>query len=120
MKCLDCNKILELPKTGRKPIRCKPCANLRTLQKVKTRYFKKHRELKQKVFEKLGNKCNVCNEKDSIVFQIDHINNDGAKDRKVFKNISAFYTYILNNNPPVQILCCNCNWRKEYYRRNGE
>ena len=45
---------------------------------------------------------------------IDHINNDGAKQRKKIKGTSAFYRWLINNNFPkgYQLLCKNCNWLK--------
>lgn len=59
---------------------------------------------------------------------IDHINNDGAEHRKLIcrdnsnKQSGAgirLYTILINNNfpPGYQVLCYNCNWTKEIYRR---
>lgn len=119
MKCLICSAALIKPHVGRNPTYCSPCGYKRNLNSVRISSKKRRDELKDKVYTKLGYKCNICSESDPIVLQVDHINNDGALDRKKFKNISEFYSHILTNSPQVQLLCCNCNWRKEYYRRNG-
>jgi len=119
MKCLTCKIQLIKPKTGRPPTFCESCGYKRNLNNARLSGKKRHDNLKHEVYTKLGYKCNICGESDAIVLQIDHIDNDGSKDRKRFKNMPSFYEHILANSPRVQLLCCNCNWRKEYYRRNG-
>jgi hypothetical protein len=63
-------------------------------------------------------KCATCGISDLSLLTIDHINNDGYKDRK---NNPAFrcgghtlYRWLIINDYPVgfQILCHNCNWKK--------
>ena len=120
MKCLTCNTVLIKPSVGRNPVYCKSCGYKRNLNSARTSGKKRRDDLKNAVYTKLGYKCSICGEKDPIVLQVDHINNDGALDRKKFKNICCFYLHILENNPSVQLLCCNCNWRKEYYRKNSK
>lgn len=73
------------------------------------------------ILEVLGNICVNCNESDSDVIEIDHINDDGYK----------FRTSSNKANPPdigeylkgesefkskYQLLCANCNRKKEKYR----
>ena len=76
-----------------------------------------------KVIEFLGGKCNKCGNSNPIVLAIDHINDDGASDRKKYNKCNAkFLNDILNGvvgKDRVQLLCCNCNWEKEYYRRKN-
>lgn len=72
--------------------------------------------LKLKIYNHYSNndiKCNCCGENMIEFLSIDHINNDGATERKKFSN-STFYTYIVKNNFPsgYQILCMNCNFAK--------
>jgi len=74
--------------------------------------------LKNQVYLHYGCKCACCGETIEEFLTIDHINNDGAKQRK--KNFAGrpFYQWIIRNNYPadLQVLCMNCNWGK---RTNG-
>lgn len=70
--------------------------------------------LKLKIIEyysKGKNCCECCGEKQRLFLTVDHINNDGFKDK-----ISGHYLYIwiLKNNFPdgFQIYCMNCNLGK--------
>lgn len=79
-------------------------------------------KLRLKVISFLGSVCNICQESDPIVLQIDHVNNDGASERKLLKNFDSFAKRLFSgelNKDRYQLLCCNCNWRKEYYRRKN-
>lgn len=66
----------------------------------------------------LGNiKCQCCGESEYKFLCIDHINNDGAKDRKDNETHAsgyAFYLRLKNSGYPtnIQILCYNCNMAK--------
>lgn len=82
--------------------------------------------LKLEIFEILGNKCSNphclvpggCIEKRCL--QIDHINNNGNKERKTFTRWS-YYKHVLEDlrkgNQNYALLCANCNWikRREIY-----
>lgn len=76
--------------------------------------------VKIKIIEAYGGKCICCNE-DAIEFlTIDHINNDGAEDRKKNGNKSGgnLYRWLIKNNFPkenYQILCYNCNCAKGFF-----
>jgi hypothetical protein len=74
---------------------------------------------KKKLMKKYGGECVSCNEKKIEFLTIDHVNNDGAKERKGNCFGAAFYRKLLkeklSNN--YQILCYNCNSFKEYYIR---
>lgn len=64
-------------------------------------------------------KCICCGEKEIKFLALDHINNDGKKDRKEFGWGNAFYFYLRKHNYPdkhkYQILCHNCNMAKQFY-----
>jgi hypothetical protein len=77
------------------------------------------RELKQKVLERYGTFCQICGYKDIRALQIDHINNNGAEERRSLggQNVSGwrFYQYLVTNGLPdgYQTLCANCNMIKQ-------
>ena len=60
--------------------------------------------------------CSVC---DPDMLTLDHINNDGAKDRKA--NGTGTYIQIEKRRYPkgFQTLCCNHQWKKEVLRRRS-
>ena len=76
----------------------------------------KRKKLKNKVFEKLGNKCAQCGFSDTRALQIDHINGDGHEERTLQKDTWKYYNHILksieNGENRYQLLCANCNWIK--------
>jgi hypothetical protein len=80
---------------------------------------------KLKVFRAYGNKCKLCDEKDPLVLNVDHVFNDGkshkgSTGRRVTGN--SLYTYLIKEKFPqdrFQLLCANCNQRKEWFRRNA-
>lgn len=65
---------------------------------------------KEKIFTLLGSKCKTCGLKDDRVLQIDHVNSDGAKERKLSR--IALYNKVEEEPKRYQLLCANCNWRK--------
>jgi len=68
-----------------------------------------------------GGKCVECGESDPIVLDFDHINDDGAEHRKKTKrtNIVNILSKEGIDSNTFQLLCKNCNWRKEYNRRQN-
>ncbi len=76
--------------------------------------------LKEKVFSAYGGwKCTCCGETEKLFLTIDHIENNGAEQRKNgdYKRSSAsFYRWLKKNNFPVgyQVLCFNCNIGKHH------
>lgn len=79
---------------------------------------KYYQDIKMKVLEKLGGKCsnpnclvpNGC--KDIRCLQIDHVHNDGAKERKEFNNVAILKKVLADTNGNYQLFCANCNWIK--------
>jgi len=69
-----------------------------------------------------GYKCKCCNETERMFLSIDHVYNDGAKERKSGEYSgggSAFYNWLRKNNFPegYQVLCMNCQVGK--YKNGG-
>lgn len=77
------------------------------------------RRLRLKCLDYYGNsnpKCACCGETEIKFLTIDHINNDGAKHRKMVKT-SNIYQWLVKNKFPegFQLLCYNCNCSKGFY-----
>jgi hypothetical protein len=74
---------------------------------------------KKIVYEYYGNKCACCGEDNPKFLSIDHVNNDGYKERKSRGGSSdQIIRNIIKNKFPdtYQLLCFNCNLGKA---RNG-
>lgn len=58
-------------------------------------------------------KCKCCGEKEIMFLTLDHVNGDGAKERRIRSAGSAFYQKLKKLNFPdkdrYQVLCYNCN-----------
>ena len=70
---------------------------------------------RKKVIDHYGGRCACCGEKEIKFLAIDHINNDGHKQRKKMTlNINAWA--IRHHYPKdLQVLCHNCNLAKAFY-----
>ncbi len=141
--CIDCNKEkyynkYDIKRNRHLKLRCRSCSLKYTIS-LKSKKTEENKKIYQKqyyinnknklnkfntlwrsnkrkeVIKLLGGKCISCGETDYVVLDIDHINNDGAIERKLTKGKNAIH-YDINNNK-YQLLCKNCNWRKEYYKR---
>lgn len=90
---------------------------------VKLRLIEKRRELKRQVFEIYGGAfCRCCAETSLIMLTLDHMNNNGAAERKEWKSdggVDGFYRKLKKRGFPdgYQVLCYNCNVAK--YHNNG-
>lgn len=88
----------------------------RTILQEKAKLYR--RNLKKKVLEKYGTSCSFCGFADIRALQIDHINNNGAEERKSLggQQVSGwrFYRYLEKEGYPegYQTLCANCNMIK--------
>lgn len=73
-------------------------------------------KLKLECLSHYGNIC-PCGEKDLVILTLDHVNDDGENHRKEKKKRGfAFYLDLKKNkfpnDPPLQVLCMNCQFRK--------
>ena len=67
----------------------------------------------------LGGKCVVCNQTDYMYLVLDHVENDGAEDRRNGFTSAKMVRGIIDGTYPterIQILCANCHNAKH---RNG-
>lgn len=67
----------------------------------------------------LGGICVKCGESDPVVLDFDHIADDGAEHRRSRKqqNVVSLLCRHPEDLYKYQLLCKNCNWRKEILRR---
>lgn len=69
-------------------------------------------ELKEEIFAAYGNCCSCCGIADSVFLGIDHVNNNGSKERKqIGRGKYTFYFRLKKLGFPAtyRILCHNCN-----------
>ena len=101
--CPCCVQPLESDETY---VKCKKCRKV---------YTDKLQSLKTAVLQYYGNtKCFCCGETNSFFLSIDHINNDGASERRKLKSNRSgvnFYRWLVMNDFPsgYQVACHNCN-----------
>lgn len=64
-----------------------------------------------------GGGCYCCGESNPLFLTLDHINDDGAKERKTRKGGSQFYATVIREGFPtnLRLACWNCNCAR-YYR----
>lgn len=95
----------------------------REYQRIRAREIRERNKLK--VFKFYSKKeiptCSNCSFDNIKALCIDHINDDGHKERKLnlYNPGSDFYYWIIRNNFPegYQVLCYNCNRIKEFDRK---
>ena len=80
--------------------------------KKKMREYSKKRyySLKKEVFDIYGQICACCGESNSLFLTLDHIKEDGNKERKKYRG-KAMYKMAVKEKDKTkyQILCFNCN-----------
>jgi hypothetical protein len=74
--------------------------------------------LKQLVINAYGGVCACCSEDRLFFLSVDHVNGDGADDRKVVASPGAGFYYHLKRlgfpqDGRYQVLCFNCNLAKK-------
>lgn len=104
--------------------------NYEKLKLYRKEYFTKNRErslrqskehyqkTKSIVYDKYGNICVCCGESNLFFLNIDHVNDDGYKEKYKggarFSGTSFHIKIIRENFPPkYQLLCANCNQGKK-------
>ena len=104
---LDAGLCLDCPNTSKEDsIYCVPCLERKTEDQ-------KERNLQQRrrVLMKYGGRCECCGEDDLDLLTIDHINNDGRKDRRGSGShlYASLYKQLPNLEEGLRDLCWNCN-----------
>lgn len=84
------------------------------LQEVRAAYA---RSVKLECLDHYGGRACSCGETDIVTLTLDHVNDDGAKDRRE-SGLRGFGWYVnlrkqgFPNDPPLQVLCLNCQIKK--------
>lgn len=98
---------------GQSPFRegkttCYSCAN-----HLKNKAFL----LRSECLIKYGGACECCKEDNLCLLCIDHINNDGKKDRSTIGTGEAWYRHLVNTpkREDLRVLCHNCNVGRQHY-----
>jgi len=90
---------------------------LNNRQKIREKSKIYHQKNREKMFNLLGNKCCRCGFTDKRALQIDHINGNGIKERRLY-NAKDFWRIVIksieNKENKYQLLCANCNWIKRH------
>jgi hypothetical protein len=77
--------------------------------------LKKRKGLRDAVFEKYGQECACCGITGRPFLTIDHINEDGAEERRKHNKTEDFLRKLLKDDrDDIQILCWNCNLAKHH------
>lgn len=82
--------------------------------RVKAREYKKNR--KEQAYSKLGGFCVGCKEDDIRVLCVDHIYDDGSSERHRGTGLVGVYGLIIAGSDRYQLLCYNCNLKKQIKR----
>jgi hypothetical protein len=93
-------------------------ANKDKLNKYNTKWM---HDKRLELINYFGGQCVICEEKDPIVLDFDHIFDDGAEERRLLKrkNIIRHLNISSTDRSRYQLLCKNCNWKKEFFRRKN-
>lgn len=89
----------------------------RQMDAMRGRSAEQRRIARQEIFNRYGDSCAICGFSDKRALHLDHINNDGYKDRKDGQRGGvSFYLKLKKNGYPdgYQILCANCNTIKQW------
>jgi hypothetical protein len=90
-------------------MKCEGCSSDFTPKRKDQRYISR----KAQVFEEYGSRCTCCGLDDVRFLTIDHVNNDGFKDK--FSGTWLIDQVIREAFPErFQLLCWNCNCAKHH------
>lgn len=96
----------------------------RNPDKVKIYRQRASKNVRIRIIGLLGGRCSKCGISDIRVLQVDHINSDGAIERRKYKQ-SSLKSKILRDlkidlieaKTRYQLLCANCNWIKVWEKK---
>jgi len=120
--CANCNRRKMLL---RRRSRRLPWGHYRDIQdprerrSVQDRKYREGRDyrLRERLYNLYGDRCNKCGCPDSEVLELDHVRNDGGGSRRPSSRATRRAAARSRDPHTFQILCRNCNQRKEKERR---
>ena len=84
---------------------------------INQRQRETYARLRGLILDTYGNKCACCGETEPLFLELDHINNDGAKHRRIIgSSAKQLYAEVKRQGFPqdtYQLLCANCNQGKK-------
>jgi hypothetical protein len=81
--------------------------------RLNSQITERRRSYRTEVMARLGSRCQCCGETTPVFLTLDHVQNDGYKDRRTARHL--IYKRVLDEGCPperYQILCWNCNAAK--------
>ena len=66
--------------------------------------------LRELAIEKLGSKCECCEENIKTFLEIDHIKEGGKAERRLLGSKNRFHERVIKFSKDYRLLCKNCNW----------
>jgi hypothetical protein len=77
----------------------------------------RYQEAKRRLMDRYGGKCVACGVTELAVLTLDHVNNDGAEERRNGTRGFSWYGKLLKEGlrDDLQVLCANCQSRKRNY-----
>lgn len=116
--CIDCNKLkLKKYRKQHKLAIAKSHQRWHFIHREEALRYRKQNdmEIKEKVLTHYGKECACCGEANVAFLTIDHINEDGYKDRHIGTGVKL-YRWIIKWGYPntFQTLCIKCNSSKTY------
>lgn len=109
-------------------IRKKKAATMKRLRAENPQKYRKHSRrasarLRHKIFSLYGIKCCLCEFEDRRALTLDHINNNGAEERKRLGEYGVYRRAVSEYRPDeYRILCMNCQFitREKVGNSNGQ
>ena len=72
-----------------------------------------YHKTRERALDVLGAVCKHCGFKDKRALQIDHVNSNGATERKSLTQREILYR-VIDHPEDYQVLCANCNQIKKF------
>lgn len=89
-------------------------------ERARAKSLETYRKYRVDVLELYGGSCRCCGNRNMKYLQLDHVNNDGGKERKILPVAcrgGRFFQYVLKlgyKRKDLQVLCANCHNAKRY------